>query len=53
MTAAMKKIATIMIFRPFASHSAFNTPRAVSTTVTTGISNTMPKIRKTVSKNEI
>ena len=41
------------IFRDFASHSAFMMPRVVSSTVITGISNTMPKIKNTVIRKEI
>ena len=50
MIAASTKMSTIVTRRPFASHSAFNTPRLVSSTETTGSSNTTPKITNTVSK---
>ena len=50
MTAARKKITTIMTFLAFASHSARIIPIRVRMTEITGISNTVPNIKKTVTR---
>lgn len=48
MTAAVKKITTIITRRPFRIHRAFKSPRRFRITDTTGSSKTAPKTRNTV-----